>query len=121
MTKTQNHTCAQFLRRMSPVLLCLALAGFCTSLIAQTTGACTITGTVTDPTGSVVPSASVVVKNVATGAELPLATSAAGIYSAPFLQPGSYEITVNKQGFGKTVRTNLSLQVGQTLTVNFAL
>ena len=40
---------------------------------------------------------------------------------AQFLQPGAYEITVTKAGFAKTVRTGLTLQVGQTLTLNLAM
>ena len=90
-------------------------------LYAQTTGAGTITGTITDPSGAVIPAASVAVKNTATQAERALTTNEAGIYVAQFLQPGAYEITVTKAGFDKTVRTGLTLQVGQTLTVNFSL
>src|ERR1051326_1027336 len=90
-------------------------------IAAQTTGAGTITGTVTDSSGGVVTEASVTVKNVATQTERALASNEAGIFVAQFLQPGSYEITVSKTGFAKTVRTGLSLQVGQTLTVNIQL
>jgi hypothetical protein len=107
---------------LRPALLCLTLAGLCATIAsAQTTGAGTISGTVSDPTGGVVPGATILIKNTSTGTELPLATNDAGIYVAPFLPPAGYEITVNKQGFAKTVRTGLTLQVGQTLTVNFAL
>jgi Carboxypeptidase regulatory-like domain len=91
------------------------------SLSAQTTGAGTITGTITDPSGAVVPAAAVAVKNTATQAERALTTNEAGIYVAQFLQPGAYEITITKPGFNKTLRTGLTLQVGQSLTVNFTL
>ena len=90
-------------------------------LYAQTTGAGTLTGTITDPSGAVIPAASVAVKNTATQAERALTTNEAGIYVAQFLQPGAYEIIVTKAGFNKTARTGLTLQVGQTLTVNFSL
>ena len=50
-----------------------------TSLYAQTTGAGTITGTITDPSGAVIPAASVAVKNTATQAERALTTHEAGI------------------------------------------
>ena len=79
------------------------------------------TAPITDPSGGVVPAAAVTVKNTATEAERALTTNEAGIYVAQFLQPGSYEITVSKAGFAKIVRTGLTLQVGQTLTMNFAL
>ena len=91
----------------------LLLSWLASTLSAQTTGAGTITGTITDPSGGVVPGAAVTVKNTATGSERTLTTNEAGIYVAQFLQPGSYEITVTKAGFAKTVRTGLTLQVGQ--------
>src|ERR1043166_7091462 len=96
-------------------------AFLCASLNAQTTGAGTITGTITDSSGGVVPGAAVSVKNTATDTERSLTSNEAGIYVAQFLQPGKYDITVTKTGFSKTVRTGLTLQVGQTLTVNFSL
>src|ERR1022692_1589953 len=88
---------------------------------AQTTGSGTIRGTITDPAGAAVPSAEVSVKNVGTGVVRPLATNEAGLYVAQFMQPGVYAITVSKAGFGKIVRPELPLQVGQTLTIDFAL
>lgn len=99
----------------------LFTACFATSLSAQTTGAGTITGTISDPSGAVIPGAAVAVRNTATQAERVLASNEAGIFVAQFLQPGAYEITVTKAGFAKTVRTGLTLQVGQSMTVNFAL
>ena len=97
----------------------LCAAFLAANLSAQTTGAGAITGTITDPSGAVVPAAAVAVKNTATEAERALTTNEAGIYVAQFLQPGAYEIIVTKTGFNKTVRTGLTLQVGQSLTVNF--
>src|SRR5437016_11481551 len=93
----------------------------CASLNAQTAGAGTITGTVTDPSGGAVPGAVVAVANTATGTERSLMTNEAGIFVAQFLQPGSYSVTVTKQGFAKTVRTGLTLQVGQTLSLALPL
>ncbi len=99
----------------------LAMTLFAGASFAQTSGAGTITGTLTDPTGSVVPGAAVAVRNTNTGATLALTTNGAGIYVAPFLPPGMYEITASKAGFGKIARTDLTLQVGQTLTIDIAL
>ncbi|MEO8592167.1 MAG: TonB-dependent receptor [Candidatus Solibacter sp.] len=106
-------------QRIASCLLCTALLAI--PLSAQTTGAGTITGTVTDASGGVVPSAAVTLSNTATRSERQLATNEAGIYAAPFVQPGSYELTVTKAGFSKATRTNVIVQVGQTLTVNVAL
>ena len=88
---------------------------------AQTTGAGTITGTVTDPSGAAVPDAMVTVKNADTGIERKIATNAAGLYVASFMQPGRYEIGVSKPGLSTVLRKDLVLQVGQTLTIDFSL
>ena len=77
-------------------VIAVFLAG--ANLYSQTSGAGTITGTITDATGAVVPSAAVAVKSTATDTERMLATNEAGIYVAQFLQPGGYEITVTKAG-----------------------
>jgi Carboxypeptidase regulatory-like domain/TonB dependent receptor len=99
----------------------LTVALFMSAAFAQNSGAGTITGTLTDPAGSVVPGAAVAVRNTNTGATLSLTTNGAGIYVAPFLPPGMYEITASKTGFGKIARKDLTLQVGQTLTIDLAL
>ena len=99
----------------------LAIGLFMGSAFAQNSGAGTITGTLTDPGGSVVPGAAVAVRNTSTGTERALVTNGDGIYVAPFMQPGIYEITASKAGFGNIVRAEITLQVGQTLTIDIAL
>ena len=89
--------------------------------LCQTAGSATITGTVTDPSGSVVPGAAVTIRNTDTGIERKTETSDAGIFTAAFLQPGHYEVQASKTGFTSVLRKDLSLQVGQTLSVNLAL
>src|SRR6185503_21078413 len=88
---------------------------------AQTAGSGTITGTVTDPAGSVVPAASITIHNSDTGADRALATNDAGIYTAAFLQPGHYDIRVEKTGFSTIERNGITLEVGRTLTLDFSL
>jgi len=81
----------------------------------------TITGTVTDPAGAVVAAAAVVVHSTDTGADRKLTTNDSGIYSAAFLQPGHYEVSASKTGFAKTERKGITLEVGRTLQIDFAL
>jgi hypothetical protein len=63
----------------------------------------------------------VVVHSTDTGADRSLTTNEAGIYSAAFLQPGHYEITTSKTGFTKVERKEITLEVGRTLEIDFAL
>ena len=99
--------------------VCLLILGVHAS--AQTTGAGTITGTLTDPNGGVIPGATVTVRNVEMGIDRSYTTNGSGLYTAPFLQPGRYEVTAEGKGFAKILRTDLTVQVGQALTVDFAM
>ncbi len=86
-----------------------ALMPFCAH--AQVSGA-TLVGTVTDPTGAVIPNVTVSVKNQATGEARSVTVDSAGFYSAPNLLPGKYEIDVSAPGFATTVQKDLILTVG---------
>ncbi len=81
----------------------------------------TFNGTVTDPTGSVVANATVTAINVATSVETASVTTNAGVYRMPYLQPGTYRISVSAPGFKTALRDNVILAVAQTLTVDFQL
>jgi hypothetical protein len=97
------------------VLLCCAGAW-----AQETTGS--IAGTVTDPSGAVVPNAKVTItdtdKNVVIRT---LNTGGAGEFSAPGLPIGRYSVTVQASGFQKYVQTGLVLNVNDKLTVSPAL
>ena len=99
----------------------LLLCVFTIAAYGQTTGAGTISGSLTDPTGSLIPGVTIAIRNTDTGIERSLASNDAGLYTAPFLPPGHYEITASKQGFAKVVRKDLTLQVGQVLTIDLAM
>src|SRR5277367_5336019 len=98
-------------------LLTFSAAG----VFAQSAGSGEISGTVTDPAGAVVPGATVLVHNTDTSADRTLTTNAAGIYSATFLQTGHYEVTASKEGFSKAEHTGILLEVGRSLSIDFAL
>ncbi len=97
------------------------LAGFAGSVFAQTAGSGAITGTVKDPSGSVIPAATVQIHSADTGIDQNLVTNESGIYVAPFLKPGTYEVIAAKTGFAKTARKGLAVQVGRSLTIDFSL
>ncbi len=96
-----------------------SIAAFTATLaVAQTSGAGQITGTVTDVSHAVIPGATVTVTDTDTGIAHVYTTNSAGIYTAPFLTPGKYVVSATASNFGTVEAENLTLLVGQTLTVN---
>ncbi|MEZ5351830.1 MAG: carboxypeptidase regulatory-like domain-containing protein [Bryobacteraceae bacterium] len=81
----------------------------------------TFNGTVGDPTGAVIPAATVKARNTATGIDITSETTSAGVYRMPYLQPGTYTLSVSAPGFKTAIRENVILSVAQTLTVDFVL
>jgi hypothetical protein len=80
----------------------------------------TITGRVTDPSGAVVPAASVTVSQQSTGLLLHGQTNDDGTYTFPQLQPGQYSVVVDKSGFKKS-DTSITLTVGQVAQLDVQL
>jgi len=87
---------------------------------AQMVGA-TISGTVVDATGAVVPNVKIVIKNTSTGSVANAATNGVGVFNAPNLPPGTYEFTASATGFSSLVRDRVTLTVGQELVLNLTL
>src|SRR5689334_12186587 len=81
----------------------------------------TITGTVSDPGGAVVPNAPIEVKNTETGAAYQAATSETGNYTLAQMPIGTYEITIAVAGFKKFVRQNVLVQATQTTRIDASL
>ena len=77
-----------------------------------------ITGTVTDPTGAVVPGAQVILTNTATSAAQTMPSTSTGTYSFTGVRPGTYDLRVEAQGFDAFVTRGLQIHVQQTLTVD---
>src|ERR1017187_2190720 len=106
-------------------ITCLVAAAWVVGLpsmaLGQLAGSASITGTVMDPSGSTVPGAAVTGRNTDTGIDRRIDSNEAGIYAAPFLPPGHYEVRAAKTGFAGLVQKDLVLQVGQTLTVDFSM
>ncbi len=87
---------------------------------AQVSGA-TLTGTVSDSTGAVIPKAQVSIRNEGTGETRAVTADSAGFYSAPNLLPGKYDITVTAPGFSTTVQNGITLTVGAQQLLNVAM
>src|SRR5712664_561204 len=81
----------------------------------------TITGTLTDPRGAVVPSATVSVVSERTGAARETVTNEQGSFSFPELEAGTYRLTVNKGGFKKLALKNVELHVADVTSLNLKM
>lgn len=81
----------------------------------------TITGTVNDTSGAVVPGARVAVTNTKTGVASVTQTNGEGHYTLPYMPPGQYEVAVTKEGFDKARVEGVNLTVGLTATINVTL
>ncbi|MGH9659755.1 MAG: carboxypeptidase regulatory-like domain-containing protein [Bryobacteraceae bacterium] len=101
--------------------LAIALAVFGAAQLAypQLTGQ--LTGTVIDSSAAVIPDAAVTVVNESTGIKWDARTNQTGNYTVPLLQPGSYRISVARQGFRGITRSGIRLEVAQTAKVDFTL
>ena len=92
----------------------------CAPLSGQVVGG-TFSGTVSDPTGAVIPGVQFSIKNTATGVVTNVTTDSAGLYEAPNLVPGPYQVTVSAQGFQTEVRTGITLTIGGQQVLNLTL
>jgi hypothetical protein len=81
----------------------------------------TVTGTVTDNTGSAVPGAHLTATNTSTGNKRTVDTDDAGRYTVPNLVPGTYDVEASKDGFSTSIRRAQELNVDSSATEDFAL
>lgn len=107
---------------MKQKLLILGLALFLLAQVAPAqTITASITGTVTDPTGAVVPNAKVTATNTGTNLAFTANTTDSGVYNLLFLPVGNYNVAVEFQGFKRTVLGPFDLQVNQIARVDVKL
>ena len=97
-------------------LLCLTA----TALMAQATSG-SMSGTITDPNGALIPGAKVQALHQPTSRAFDTVSSDGGLYVFPNLPPGPYEVTVEQPGFKKLVRTGLEINIGTRLDLNISL
>jgi Carboxypeptidase regulatory-like domain len=103
------------LRLVLPAVILTAVAAF-----AQSDRG-TITGTISDPAGAVVPSAAVEARSTATDALYTAASSATGNYTIAQVPAGTYALNVTVPGFKKFIRTNIVVEVAGTVRVDAKL
>jgi len=105
------------MKALSALLICLLSA---LAASAQDTRG-RISGTVTDAQSAAISGAAVTVTNTGTNTVTRLATNSAGYYEAPLLIPGDYTVTVEAQGFKRTIRSGLALGLGDQLQIDLQL
>ncbi|MGH9387820.1 MAG: carboxypeptidase regulatory-like domain-containing protein [Vicinamibacterales bacterium] len=104
-------------RRIAPMLwICFFFTAPASSQTQITTGV--IQGTVSDPTGAVVPGAAVEARNTDTNFARSMTTGGDGRFVLLQLPPGPYRVTVTLQGFATHVQEDITLTVGQSITIN---
>src|SRR5687767_7569634 len=104
--------------RLTAWLLALVLTS--TPAVAQqTTG--TILGKIMDEQGSIIPGATVSATNPATGFNRVAVSDAEGVYRLSALPVGQYDLAVELAGFSKVERKDMTVNVGQTITLDFSL
>src|ERR1700719_2365177 len=104
------------------ILALVALVGILLSrpAHAQLAGA-TLTGVVTDKSGAVVGRAKIQMKNLDNGQVREVTSNESGLYSAPNLPPGPYEVKVSASGFTSAVQKGIELNVGMEQALNITL
>jgi hypothetical protein len=86
---------------------------------AQSTA--TLSGSVTDPSGAVLPHVQVTVRGLTTGVDRVATSDSEGNYTIPSLQPGNYSVSVQAPGFADYKLASVTLQVDQSVTVDVKL
>jgi hypothetical protein len=81
----------------------------------------TISGTITDQQGGVVPGVTVTVINLSTQQSRSTITDGSGFFTLPLLEPSRYDITAELDGFKKVTRPNIQLDAGGSVKVDFSL
>src|SRR5580700_12009457 len=123
---TKRKTAATSCERVTTSLLFLLVCTIflvCSSatILRAQTGTATLSGTIMDPSGKVVPDAEVRITNVDTSVARVTKTNGDGIYVLPGLQPGHYRVIVTKSGFKQVALTDVTLNTQDSISRNFNL
>jgi len=106
--------------RLATGAVLVSLVLFCSAGSAQTSNA-TLGGTVSDPTGALIPGVSITATNTQTGIVSTVVTNEAGAYQFASLQTGTYKVTAELPGFQTQAFSDVALGVSQQVRLNFRL
>jgi hypothetical protein len=102
------------------IVLVVSLVTLVSAAFAQITSA-TVSGTIKDETGGVLPGVDVVITNVGTGLTRSAVTDTNGYFTVPGLAPGTYEARASVQGFRTAVQRGIVLEVAQQAALDLVL
>jgi hypothetical protein len=109
------------LERCRPVLLLTVFVLAFTTMVFAQRDMGTITGTVTDAQGGVVPNAKITITEVDTGLKYEVQSGSDGTYIRPALKPGTYSITAELKGFRRVEQQNVVITGGDRVGMNLVL
>src|SRR5467141_811226 len=118
--KTQKQSKGAWMMMGYVAALVIVFLAGAARVVAQGAGG-TILGVVTDPSGSAVATGTVTIRNAGTGVDRTVSTNADGLYVAPNLIPGTYEVRVSAAGFETAVFQNVVLTIGERREINAGL
>src|SRR3989442_3775557 len=102
------------------VFIILAMTVLSPAAGAQVAGA-TLSGTISDASGAVIPGAMVSIRDTATGIIRTVSSDEAGLYTAANLRPSTYGVTVSISGFNTRVQSGITLTVGAQQVLDFVM
>ena len=110
-----RSTCTRLIAVLTVLLL-----GMMVNAAGQTIVTGDITGTIIDPSGAVVPDATVTLKSMSEGTTVTTITNATGGFRFALLKPGDYKLTLSQKGF-KSISESVQVTLGQVTTANLKL
>ena len=91
------------------IVLCVAVCVLAFAAFAQTTGS--LSGTVHDPSGAAVAGAKVTVSSLTQNRQVDATTGSDGTFSFTTLLPGTYSVTIEAQGFKKSIKSGITINI----------
>ena len=116
--KLRSSLCTVLLIRANQVLMVIIALSVASTAQIQNGQ---FTGVVTDPSGAVIPGATITVRNLDTGLALTTISNDSGLYTAREVPVGKYKITAGARGFKTVIKTELTLNAGSIQRVDFKL
>jgi len=97
----------------------LALSLFCSTLLRAQIAGVTLSGTITNGSGAIVPNAKITVKNLATAQSVETLSDSSGRYTVSTLTPGDYEVSISAEGYStNTIPVTIPAGAAKTLDVS---